>query len=99
MMAKIVDLELINTNKGLFIIHMHAGDDPRYCYAWKREGPRSWRQRHMQGYEARCPKCRKEMPNAVALEEFYEDRIKDGLNSLQYIEARNDAGGALLSFL
>jgi hypothetical protein len=103
-MAKTVDLELINSNLGVWAIHRHpsrpggheAFDDARYCYGWQREGPGRWRQRHMMTYGRACKQCGRGFPTARKMEELYEERLRDGLGSLQRVELEENAKGALV---
>jgi hypothetical protein len=85
-MPKVADMELIKTNKGVMAIHMHAGDDPRFCFGWLRVDSGNWRQRHLKAYGSQCNVCRHLLPNTADLDALYDDHIKDGIGKLKFVE-------------
>lgn len=87
-MPGIVDLEVMNTNKGVMIIHAHAGEDQRHCVGWVRQPTGAWRQRHLQGYGKVCLTCIRRMPEEKELEALYRERIKGGTGKLLFVEVK-----------
>lgn len=99
-MAKVAELEIIQTPKGPFAVNRHAGDDPRFCIGWQREekdGQVRWRQRHIQGYGSRCKVCGRVWPlSSREIEEIYQEREKAGADCMEFVDLKGNAGGALL---
>ena len=88
-MAKIIDMELINTQHGYAVIHRHGEDIPKSaCIGWERRAPGVWPQRHVQGYGRICKECKRPFPQPSEMEEYYQERLKDP-EPIEHVEVKH----------
>lgn len=79
--------EVVNTNRGVAVLHRHAGADQRNAVMWIRNPSTGvWNQRHLKAYGNHCYICRKLYPNDAMLEDMYTKALEDGLGKLVFVE-------------
>jgi hypothetical protein len=86
--AKMMDIKLVITPKGIAVIHVHpervkrdAGiynDDIPWFIGWVRLPCGYWAQYHIAAYGVYCPECKRLCPRNEVLEEIYQKAISDG---------------------